>query len=85
MQKSAFPFWYFLASLGLLFGPLLLFSLVVTPLAETSRDPDAVEFMAWFATILATTIGIFTLSVTVLFWQRRRVSEPLAISGAASR
>ncbi len=42
------------------------------PLAETTRDADAIEAVAWFGGILLMLIGILFAFITIGIWLHRK-------------
>ncbi|HMQ05148.1 MAG TPA: hypothetical protein PKD26_14605 [Pyrinomonadaceae bacterium] len=62
---------FFLAGLMVL-GPIPAYLYLVMPYAATTRDPDAIEVVAWFGGILSILVGAFLVPVALGVWLHAR-------------
>ena len=78
--KGKTPYLLFLLSVVLVFGPFPAYVYLVMPYAEGTRDPDAIEAIAWFGGILLMLIGCLIAPVGMGIWLyvRRNYRDEIA-------
>lgn len=64
----------FFLSAVLVFGPFPVYVYLVMPYAEGTRDPDAIEALAWFGGILLMLIGCLLAPIGLGIWLYTRRS-----------
>lgn len=81
---NRFPWVWACISVVLFVAPAPIYFLVVFPYAETTRDPDAIEGVAWFGGILVMFVGVCCGLITLALALRQR-NEQSNMPGIMSR
>jgi hypothetical protein len=63
-----FPYILFAAAVVLFFGPFPLYVYVVKPYAAATKDPDAIEAVAWFGGTFIMLLGAGLAPISLGCW-----------------
>ncbi len=67
-MTKKFPYILFAVSMILFFGPFPAYVYLVMPYAEATKDPDAIEAVAWFSGIFLMFLGAMLAPVSFGGW-----------------